>query len=162
MSDADLTHTIHAAVARLAERVLDRYDTSPGHGFRVAPAVARDDADPELRRTFALGANAGWIVLTFACVVVMLVVGVPVKLLIGDSAGDVVLALCLVAAMSCVTGAFNVMWRMYWYVPQARRRALRDGPGSAGFATSMRRILPRNTSLILQAAAAAIALAVTL
>jgi pantothenate kinase len=30
MRDSDLTHTVHAAVARLAERLVDRFDTSRG------------------------------------------------------------------------------------------------------------------------------------
>jgi hypothetical protein len=43
---------------------------------------------------------------------------------------------------------------MYWYVPQARRRARKDGIDSKRFATAMRRTLPRNSSLIFQLAAA--------
>jgi hypothetical protein len=45
--------------------VLDLYDTSPGRGFRVAPAIAATTRTPDLRRTYALGVNAGWIVLAF-------------------------------------------------------------------------------------------------
>jgi hypothetical protein len=40
--DVDLTQTVHAEVARLAERVLDRFDTSPARGFssrRSSPAT---------------------------------------------------------------------------------------------------------------------------
>jgi hypothetical protein len=150
--DADLTHTVHAAVARVADRVLDRFDPPPVQGFHFAPEIARDDSDPDLRRGFAMGANAGWITLGCICVAAMLVVGVPVKLLVGDGAGNVVLTACLASAMFCCAGAFNVMWRMYWYVPQARRRARQDGVDSKRFATSMRRAMPRNSSLIFQVA----------
>jgi hypothetical protein len=45
-----------------------------------------------------------------------------------------------------------VMWRMYRYVPQARRRARKYGIDSKRFATSMRRTMPRNSSLIFQTA----------
>jgi hypothetical protein len=150
--DADLTHTVHAAVERLAERILDRFDASPGRGFRYASKIAGNDTDPDLRRGFAMGANAGWITLCGVCVLAMLVVGVPIKLLLGDAAGHVVLAVCLAGGMFCCAGAFNVMWRMYWYVPQARRRARKDGVDSKRFATSMRRAMPRNSSLIFQTA----------
>jgi hypothetical protein len=54
--------------------------------------------------------------------------------------------------MFCVAGASNVIWRMYWYVPQARRRARKEGIDSTRFATSMRRAMPRNSSLIFQTA----------
>lgn len=79
MRDVDLTHTVHAAVARLAERVLDRFDTSPGRGFHYGPRIARDDTDPDLRREFALSANAGWFTLGFVCICAMLVIGVPLS-----------------------------------------------------------------------------------
>jgi hypothetical protein len=136
----------------MAERLVDRFDTSRGRGFRFAPRIARDDTDPDLRRGFALGANAGWIILTGAFGAAMLLVGVPVQLLLGDAAGNVVLAACLGGAMFCVAGASNVIWRMYWYVPQARRRARKEGIDSKRFATSMRRAMPRNSSLIFQTA----------
>jgi hypothetical protein len=131
---------------------MDRYDTSPGRGFRFAPRVAHDDTDPDLRHGFALGVTAGWIMLTVAFGAAMLLVGVPVQLLLGDASGNAVFAACLAGGMFCVAGAFNVMWRMYWYVPQARRRARKDGVDSKRFATSMRRAMPRNSSLIFQAA----------
>jgi hypothetical protein len=150
--DSDLTHTVHSAVARLAERVLDRFDTSPARGLSLAPLIARDDTDPQLRHTFALGASAGWFTLGGACISAMLVVGVPVKLLLGDAAGNVVLAACLAGLMFCGAGIANVLWRMYWYVPQARRRARNYGTDSERFATSMRRTMPRNSSLIFQTA----------
>jgi hypothetical protein len=155
--DIDLTHTVHAAVARLAERVLDRFDSSRAHRSNLAPLIARDDTDPQLRQVFALAANAGWITLGIACIFAMLVVGVPVKLLLGDAAGNVVLTACLAGAMFCFAGALNVIWRMYWYVPQARRRARKDGVDSKRFATSMRRTMPRNSSLIFQTVVALLA-----
>jgi hypothetical protein len=132
--------------------MVDRFDTSIGRGFHFAPRITRDDTDPDLRRGFAMGANAGWITLSGAFGAAMLLVGVPVQLLLGDAAGNVVLAACLAGGMFCVAGAFNVMWRMYWYVPQARRRARKYGVDSKRFVTSMRRAMPRNSSLIFQAA----------
>jgi hypothetical protein len=50
---------------------------------------------------------------------------------------------------------------MYWYVPQARRRARKDGVDSKRFANSMRRTLPRNSSLIFQLAVAAVTILLT-
>src|SRR3954452_20522559 len=154
MRDSDLIHTVHAAVARLAERVLDRFDTSPARGFSIAPLIADDDTDPDLRYAFALGASAGWFTLGGACISTMLVVAVPVKHLLGDAAGNVVLTVCLAGEMFCCAGMANVLWRMYWYVPQARRRTRKYGTDSKRFATSMRRTMPRNSSLILQTAVA--------
>jgi hypothetical protein len=154
MRDIDLTHTVHSAVARLAERVLDRFDTSSARGFSIAPLIAGDDTDPDLRYAFALGASAGWFTLGGACICAMLVVGVPVKHLLGDAAGNVVLTVCLAGGMFCCAGMANVLWRMYWYVPQARRRARKYGIDSKRFATSMRRAMPRNSSLIFQTAVA--------
>jgi hypothetical protein len=61
--------------------------------------------------------------LTVAFGAAMLLVGVTVQLLLGDAVGNVVFAACLAGGMFCVAGAFNVMWRMYWYVPQARATA---------------------------------------
>jgi hypothetical protein len=92
----------------------------------------------------------------------MLGVGMPVQLVLGDAAGKVVLAACLAGAMFCVAGAFNVMWRMYWYVPQARRRARKYGIDSKPFATSMRRTMPRNSSLIFQTAVGIVTLILAL
>jgi hypothetical protein len=154
VSDADLTHTIHAVVARLAERVLDRDENSPLHGFRVAPQVARDSTDPDLRRTFALSANAGWIALSFLFTVGILVLAFPARAVLGSGAGDAVAVACLSGAMFCAAGAVNVLWRMYWYVPQARRRARKYGVDSKRFTKSMRRTMPRNTSLLFQTAVA--------
>jgi hypothetical protein len=162
LRDVDLTHTVHAAVARLAERMLDRFDTSPARGLSLAPLIARDDTDPQLRQVFAQGASAGWFTLGGAFIFAMLVVGVPVKLLLGDAAGNVVLTVCLAGVMFCGAGVFNVLWRMYWYVPQARRRARRYGTDSKRFATSMRRAMPRNSSLVFQTAVGILTLIVAL
>jgi hypothetical protein len=93
--DADLTHTVHVAVTRLAERVLDHFDASPAHGLSLVPLIARDDSDPQLRHVFALGASAGWFTLGGACILAMLVVGVPAQLVFGEAAGNVVLTVCL-------------------------------------------------------------------
>lgn len=158
MSDADLTHTVHSAVLRLVERALARFDTSPVLDFRVAPAIARDATDPDLRRTFALGANAGWITLSFLFTAGILVLAFPVRAVLGSNAGDTVAVTCLSGAMFCAAGAVNVLWRMYWYVPQARRRARKDGIDSKRFAKSLRRTLPRNTSLVFQTAVAVLTL----
>jgi hypothetical protein len=162
MKDADLTHTVHAAVTRLADRILDRYDRSSGRGLRLAPLIAHDDTDPELRHAFAMGANAGWITLCIACVLAMLVIGFPVRFLFGEAAGSSVGAVFLAGAMFSCAGAANVLWRMYWYVPQARRRARKDGIGSKRFAISMRRTLPRNSSLVFQTGVAILTLILAL
>jgi hypothetical protein len=93
--------------------VLTRFDPSPVLRFRVTPEIARNNTDPGLRHTFALGANAGWLLLSFIFVLAMPVIGVPVKTLISDPTGNVVLTVCL-GSMLCVAGAANVLWRMYW------------------------------------------------
>ena len=162
MRDADLTHTVHAAVAGMAERILDRYSPLPQRGPRLVRRIVDDDTDPELRHTFALGANAGWITLCIACVLAMLVIGFPVRFLFGEAAGSSVGAVFLAGAMFSCAGAANVLWRMYWYVPQARRRARKDGIGSKRFAISMRRTLPRNSSLVFQTGVAILTLILAL
>jgi hypothetical protein len=126
--------------------VLDRFDTSPARGTSLAALIACDDTNPHLRQVFALGASAGWFTLGGAYIFAMPAVGVPVKFLVGDAAGNVVLTACLAGAMLCFAGALNVIWRMYWYVPQARRRARKDGVDSKRFATSRRRTMPRDSS----------------
>jgi hypothetical protein len=113
--------------------------------------IARDNTDPDLRRGFALGANAGWITLCGAFGPAMLVVGLPVRVVLGDATGNVVLAACLAGAMFCIAVPPTCCGACIGTSPQARRRARRNGVDSKGFATSMRRKMPRNSSLIFQA-----------
>jgi hypothetical protein len=79
----------------------------------------------------------------------------------GEQVGDVVARVCLMGCIFCAAGSANVLWRMYWYVPHARRRARRDGIDSERFAVSMRRTLPRNSNLDFQLAAAVLTILVT-
>lgn len=84
----------------------------------------------------------------------MLVIGIPVKALLGDDAGVLFVDVCLAATFFCLAGTVNALWRMTWFFHQARRRQADGGPA---FTRSMRRIIPRNTSLLLQAATGIVA-----
>jgi hypothetical protein len=64
--------------------------------------------------------------------------------------GGIVLSAFAAVGFFCLSGAVNVLWRWYWYLPQARRRARKNGVGSARFASAMRSASPRNSSLIFQ------------
>jgi hypothetical protein len=163
MTDTDLRHTMHFAVARLG----DRFD-----GVKIGIPAELDsrlfsiDAQvtserPEERQSYVWSVIWGWAMLAGAC---FLAIGIAFVAgsLFGAGARRVVAALFLAAGMFCIAGSFNAMWRAFWYTPQARRRARTDGTDSERFATSMRRILPRNSSLIFQTAIALFTLVVAL
>lgn len=89
-----------------------------------------------------------------ACVVGLVAFGVPVKVLAGDPAGDVVLTFWLAAGMFCIAGGVNTSWRMFWYGCRAQRLKNTRRGHSEKYARLMRRSLPRNSSLVFQFAVA--------
>ncbi len=159
MTPGDPTRTIHFVLADALDRWMGRNDEPRPPGLERASlrdAVTGDD--PERRSFYVRTVVAAWFDLGFALAVAMVVVGIPVDIA-QDRAGDYVIEVCFVLGMFCCAGLANAAWRMYWYVPQARRRLARHGPDSVEFARSMRRTLPRNSSLVFQAVVAVLALA---
>ncbi|MEA2244811.1 MAG: hypothetical protein QOD24_4367 [Solirubrobacteraceae bacterium] len=56
--------------------------------------------------------------------------------------------------MFCVAGMANVLSRMYYFVPKAKRLVRRGETAKEEYARLMRATLPRNSSLIFQATVA--------
>jgi hypothetical protein len=108
--------------------------------------IASDD--PDLRKGALTIINGAWCVLAFAFLVAMLVIGIPVQVLAGDHAGQVVVGIFAGASFFCLAGCAHVVRRWYWYLPRARRR-LRAGDRRA-FEAYMQRSLPRNSSIVFQ------------
>ena len=164
MSDADLRHTVDFAVARLGDRFgrvkIDMPAELDQRRYSIHGQATSER--PDGRQTYVLAVMWGWALLGGLCVVLIGAAAFVGGAIFGDGAGDVAAALFLAAAMFCFAGDFNALWRAYWYTPQARRRARTDGTDSERFAISMRRILPRNSSLISQAAIAVLTLVVAL
>ena len=154
MSGADPTRTVHFAIANVLERWSGMFAKSlPGgmHDRSLGWTVSRDK-NPDLRDYYVGRVLYAWFLLALGFTAGLLLLGVPARALLGTETGRVVLAACLAGSLFCLTGCVNAFWRLFWYLPQARRRLENDGAESEGFAKSMRRALPRNSSLIWQAA----------
>ena len=154
----DPRRTIHFVIGRVVARRMGG-DTPVGDddGDSLLAWSATQD-DPECRVAYAYQVSFAWLLLAFAFIVAMAVVGVPVRMLAGEAAGNAVLTACLTATMFCMAGCANVLWRMYYYVPVAKRLARRGQTNTAAYAAAMQRTLPRNTSLIFQTAIAILTL----
>ena len=162
LTPGDPRRTIHFVLGRALARRMGG-DTPVGDDdgdSMLAWSASRDD--PDSRRSYGVRVSGPWIYLGFAFVVAMAVVGVPVRALAGEAAGNVVLTACLAASLFCCAGAANVLWRRYYYVPVAERLARKGQTHSAAYAAAMRRTLPRNTSLIFQTAVAILTLILAL
>ena len=153
MTPGQPTATVHFKIANVLDKWLARGEEplpagvpQPGLEWNVSAD------DPEARGLYAITVNSAWALLAFACGVAMLVFGVPVRAVFGAEAGNVVLAACLAAVFFCLAGCANVLWRKYSFVPQAQRLLRLYGAQDERYMASMRRTLPRNTSLIFQAA----------
>jgi hypothetical protein len=78
----------------------------------------------------------------------MLAIGIPVRVLAGDRAGNVVVGIFAGASFFCLAGCAHVLRRWYWYLPKARRRL---GAGDRpAYDEYMQRSLPRNSSILFQ------------
>jgi hypothetical protein len=132
------TPTVHLAVVRLMRPIVG--------GDSVPRSIARDD--PELRRSALYIVNGAWCVLAFTFLVAMLAIEIPVRVLAGDRAARIVVAILAGASFFCLAGCASVLRRCYWYLPKACRR-LRAGD-RAGYQEYMRRSLPRNSSILFQ------------
>lgn len=168
MSDHSLTpgdprETVHF---RLEQAVLQRF----GINDRPAPgtfgdswlAFSAEADDPEARRLYAVRVNSAWGLLAFACVIGIVAVATPVKVYLDETAGLALLALFLGLMSFCLAGCAYVLWRSYTFVPNARRLKSRGETDTEEYAIAMRRTLPRNGSLVFQAAVAIVVVVFTL
>ena len=110
--------------------------------------------DPGFRYAYAIQVSYAWLLATFAFMVAMLALGVPARELFGVQTGKVVIEACLAGAVFCLAGGSTVVWRMYYYVPKAKRLVSRGETDTDEYARVMRATLPRNSSLIFQTAVA--------
>jgi hypothetical protein len=146
----------------LAAAVVRRLKKDAPYDYRtVEQQLELDDTEPDDGRYYAGMVLGGWAALAFGFTVAI-ALAFPVRSLLGERAGNIVAATCVAAAFFCLAGCANALWHMTWHVSQARRRLRERGADSEAFKTSMRRSLPRNTSLIFQAPVAILAFVLAL
>jgi hypothetical protein len=158
----DPARTVHFALARALIRPFG-WDVPPGGGKddSVLAACAADD-DPGSRREYTYWVSTAWVVLAFAFLVISLLAGIAVRSLASEAAGDVIVVGGLVAMGFCLAGAANALWRSLYFVSKAKQLVGRQQRHTEVYASTMRRTLPRNSSLIFQAAVAILALVLVL
>lgn len=131
------------------------------HRYRPFADQVREGSGPDERDVYLKTVAVAWFTLALACAVGAVLIGYLVHLVVGDATGRVVGVGLLACAFSCLGGYVNALWRKYRHVPRARRmRAF--GDDSEQYAAALRRTLPRNTSLIGQAAIGVFALVAAL
>jgi len=125
-------------------------------------AFSAEADDPEMRRLYAVRVNSAWGLLSFACTVGIVALAGPVKIYLDETAGIALLALFVELSTFCLAGCAYVLWRMYTFVPKARRLKSRGETDTEEYARVMRRTLPRNGSLVFQASVAIIVATIAL
>jgi hypothetical protein len=110
--------------------------------------------DPGFRYAYAIQVSYAWLLGAFAFMVAMLVLGVPARELFGVQTGKIVIEACLAGSVFCLAGGSTVVWRMYYFVPKAKRLVSRGETDTDEYARIMRATLPRNSSLIFLATVA--------
>lgn len=149
MRTPEPSYSIHVAVVRLIDPFTGGVPLGPDEP---------DPSDPESIRFWAYMINSSWALLGAACIVVMAVVGVAVGLLVGNGAVDYVVATGIAATVFCLAGCPNALYRQYAILPEACRLAQRGDDASQA---ALRRSLPSNGSLVLQAGAGILAAVIT-
>jgi hypothetical protein len=157
LTPGDPRNTVHFAIGRAVARRRGSDQPFVGVDGDSVLAWSASGDDPDLRRSYAYQVILAWLILALPFGLAMLVVGVTVRELFTDSAGNIVINAFLAAGLFCCAGSVNVMWRMYYFVPKAKRLARRGKTDSEAYAAAMRGTLPRNSSLIFQAAVAIVA-----
>jgi hypothetical protein len=152
LTPGDPRSTIHFAIGRAVarRRGLDQPFLGVDGDSVLAWSASLDD--PDSRRTYAYQTSFAWLILAIAFDLAAAVVGVPIKELLSDSAGNVIIEAFGAASFFCCAGGANVLWRMYYFVPIAERLARRGETDSEAYAAAMRGTLPRNSSLLFQTA----------
>lgn len=120
----------------------------------LAWTITADDSTPEGRDRYAVIVNAAWFILGFGFAVAFFGLGYVAHLTIGETAARAFTIPAVGFGFFCFAGGANVLWRKYYYVNQAKRRARAFGEHSEPYRTSLRRALPRNSSLVMQTLAA--------
>jgi hypothetical protein len=154
LTPGDPTQTVHFKVALEFNQLLAYVGFSGRYPTRRELAEQASSDDPAERREYLMEAVLSWGLIGCLTAFVIALFGAVTGALFGYVAGNIVFNVAATVAFFFLSGSFNVLWRWYWYLPQARRRARKDGVGSARFAAAMRGASPRNSSLIFQWAVA--------
>jgi len=104
--------------------------------------------DPEARGVYVRQVNAAWGFVAFGFLVAIPLVAFSVRSLAGVGGGNAVLATCVAGAAFCLAGCVSVLWRMYCFVPKAKRLVSRGETEAGAYAVAMRGIMPRNSTPI--------------
>jgi hypothetical protein len=159
----DPTHTIHFVIGRMYARLWgwdEPFPTCPDDSM-LAWQLKSDDPDYRWDAGLDIIAMA-WLMLAGVCLALILVIAIPLDLLVGHQIGDPVSLVFLAGIFFCAAGTLNLVWRTCWYVPKARRIARFGDNKAEEFAAAMWKTVPRNTSLVFQAAVFALVLVVGL
>lgn len=108
---------------------------------------------PKLRRDFLQLVFCLWGITGVAFLVATIIGIGPVWLIFGERAGQVAAIPGLAACWFCLAGAPYASWRRH-YASRAGRRAKKHGLEDPRVQQAMRRSVPRNDSIIWQAAVA--------
>jgi hypothetical protein len=160
MTFAAPPRTIHYPLAAKVVGRLKRYG-APGDYRTVEQRLELDDTDPDDSRYYAAMVFGGWFALAIGFLIAI-GLAFPVRSLLGEQAGNSVAAAFVAAGFFCLAGCANAVWHMTWHVSQARRRLRNHGADSEAFKKSVRRSIPRNTSLIFQIPVAILAFVLAL
>jgi hypothetical protein len=156
VTPGDPTRTIHFKVAVGFNQVLAYVGSPERYPTRQELAEQAVSDDPAGRREYLMEVVLSWGLVGCLTAFVIALFGMVTRALFGYAAGAIVFTIALTASYFCFSGTVNVLWRWYWYLPRARRRARKDGVGSARFAAAMRGASPRNSSLVFQWAVAVV------
>jgi hypothetical protein len=153
LTPGDPRRTIHFAIGRAVARLRGLDAPGPDQGDSALAWEASRDS-PEARYAYALMVSFAWGLRAFALIIVTGVSTVATRALFGGTTAKVVGEACFAGGVFCCAGMANVLWRMYYYVPKARRLVRRGETDTDEYARVMRATLPRNSSLIFQSAVA--------
>ncbi len=120
----------------------------------------RDDADS--RGVVLENMNAGWYFLGLGVVVALAIFALATNYLVGAEARNVVIAVFAGLAFFCLAGNATILYRRYYFVPQARRLAQTNGFSNSQYIDAMRHALPPNSTLVWQAVAGVAAFLIVL
>ncbi|MEJ7786719.1 MAG: hypothetical protein WKF96_18105 [Solirubrobacteraceae bacterium] len=132
-----------------------------GGGYQIddesmIDVLARRD-DPDLRAGVLENMNAGWYFLGLGCVAGLVIFGLLTEILVGSEARNVVLAAFGGLTFFCLAGNATILYRRYYFIPQARRLAQTNGFSNPHYINAMRHALPPNRTLVWQAVAGVVA-----
>jgi hypothetical protein len=156
LTPGDPTQTIHFKVAVGFNQVLAYVGSSERFPTRRELAEQAVSDDPADRREYLMEVALSWGLVGCLTAFAVALFGAVTGALFGYVAGNIVFNVAATIAFFCLSGFVNVYWRWFWYLPRARRRARKDGVGSARFAAAMRGASPRNSSLVFQWAVAVV------